>query len=117
MGAVNATRATLAGLLVLGVWLLIAPPASPATPPGTRLLIGALCAAPLLVLLVAGLRTVRQWGAWVAIIMIPYFALSVGAMLVAPGQRLEGAAFSALIAVVFFTGIAATRERPSSAAD
>ncbi len=108
----NATRATLAGLLVLGAWLLVAPPAGTATAPATRLLIGALCAAPLLLLVLAGLRTVRQWGAWVAIVMIPYFALSVGAMLVAPGQRLEGAAFTTLIAVVFFTGIAALRQRP-----
>ena len=107
----SATRATLAGLLVLSAWLLIAPPAGPAAAPGTRLLIGALCAAPLLVLVLAGLRAVRQWGAWVAIIMIPYFALSVGAMLVAQDQRLEGAAFASLIAVVFFTGIAASRQR------
>lgn len=108
----TATRATLAGLLVLSAWLLVAPPAGPATAPATRLLIGALCAAPLLLLVLAGLRTVRQWGAWVAIVMIPYFALSVGALLVAPGQRLEAAAFAALIAVVVFTGIAASRGRP-----
>ncbi len=106
----SATRATLAGLLVLSTWLLVAPPAGTAAAPATRLLIGALCAAPLLLLVLAGLRTVRQWGAWVAIIMIPYFALSVGAMLVAPGQRFEGAAFATLIAVVFFTGIAASRQ-------
>lgn len=108
----SATRLTLAGLLGLSAWLMAAPPAGPGTPLATRLLIGALCAAPLLLLVVAGLRTVRQWGAWVAITMIPYFALSVGAMLVAAGQRLEGAAFSTLVAVVFFTGIAASRQRP-----
>lgn len=108
----SATRVTLAGLLALSAWLMLSPPASPATAPATRLLIGALCAAPLLLLTLAGWRKVRQWGAWVAIGMIPYFALSVGAMLVAPGQRLEGAAFATLIAVVFFTGIAATRQRP-----
>ncbi|MBL8200450.1 MAG: DUF2069 domain-containing protein [Chromatiales bacterium] len=108
----SATRLTLAGLLVLCGWLLVVPPAGPAAAPGTRLLIGALCAAPLLLLVLAGLRRVRQWGAWVAISMIPYFALSVGAMLVAEGQRLEGAAFATLTAVVFFTGIAASRQRP-----
>jgi uncharacterized membrane protein len=109
---VSATRAALAGLLVLCGWLLAAPPAGPATEPFTRLLIGLLCAAPLLILVLAGFRAVRQWGAWVAIVMIPYFALSVGALLVAPGQRLQGAAFATLIAVVFFTGIAASRQRP-----
>lgn len=108
----NAARATLAGLLVLSAWLLIVPPAGPAANQATRLLIGALCAAPLLLLALAGLRRVRQWGAWVAIVMIPYFALSVGAMLVAEGERLEGAAFATLIAVVFFTGIAASRQGP-----
>lgn len=110
----SATRATLGGLLVLCGWLLVAPPAGPAVAPGTRLLIGALCAAPLLILVVAGLRAVRQWGAWVAISLIPYFALSVGAMLVAQEQRLEGAAFATLIAIVFFTGIAASRQRPGA---
>jgi uncharacterized membrane protein len=109
---VNAARATLAGLLLLSAWLLVAPPAGPEADLATRLLIGALCAAPLLLLALAGLRKVRQWGAWVAILMIPYFALSVGAMLVAQGQRLEGAAFTTLLAVVFFTGIAAARRGP-----
>jgi uncharacterized membrane protein len=108
---VNATRLTLAGLLVLSAWLLVAPPAGPTAGPAARLLIGVLCAAPLLALVVAGLRTVRQWGAWVAIVLIPYFALSVGALLVAPGRQLEGAAFATLIATVFFAGIAASRRR------
>lgn len=105
-------RATLAGLLVLAVWLLAAPPAGPATALATRLLIGVLCATPPLILLVAGLRTVRQWGVWVAIVMIPYFTLSVGALLVSPGQRLEGAALATLISLVFFSGIAASRQPP-----
>ena len=104
----SAARAAVAGLLVLSAWLLLAPPAGPATEPVPRLLIGLLCAAPLLLLLLA----VRRWGAWVAIVMIPYFALSVSAFLVAPGQRLEGSAFATLIAVVFFAGIAASRQRP-----
>ena len=108
----SATRAALAGLLVLSGWLLVAPPAGPATEPVQRLLIGLLCAAPLLILVLASFRAIRQWGAWVAIVMIPYFALSVGAFLVAPGQRLQGAAFASLIALVFFTGIAASRQRP-----
>jgi uncharacterized membrane protein len=108
----NPSRAALLGLLVLSAWLVVVPPAGATAPAGTRLLIGLLCAAPLLLLVVAGLRAVRQWGAWVAISMIPYFALSVGSMLVAPGERLEEAAFATLIAVVFFTGIAASRQRP-----
>lgn len=107
----NATRAALAGLLVLCAWLLVAPPAGAGTAPGARLLIGLLCASPLLVLVLAGLRQVRQWGAWVAIVLVPYFALSLGAFLVTPGQRLQAAAFPGLVAVVFFTAIAASRQR------
>ncbi|MDH5275822.1 MAG: DUF2069 domain-containing protein [Gammaproteobacteria bacterium] len=105
-------RLTLAGLLVLLVWLLASPPAGPDTEPGTRLLIGLLCATPLLILLVASQRAVRQWGIWVAIVMIPYFTLSVGALLVSPGQRLPGATLATIIALVFFSGIAASRQPP-----
>ena len=107
----NASHVTVAGLLALSTWLLVAPPAGPAADPVARLLIGLLCASPLLILVLARLRAVRQWGAWVAIVMIPYFALSVSAFLAVPGQRLEGSAFATLIAVVFFTGIAASRQR------
>ena len=105
-------RFTLGGLLVLVVWLLAAPPAGPTTALATRLLIGVLCAAPLLILLVTGLRAVRQWGVWVAIVMIPYFALSVAALLVSPGQRLPGTALSIVIALVFFSGVATSRRQP-----
>lgn len=97
--------------MALSVWLLLAPPAGPATAPLPRLIIGLLCAMPLLILVLAGFRAVRQWGAWVAIVMIPYFALSVAAFLVAPGPRVQNSAFATLIAVVFFTGIAASRQR------
>jgi len=105
-------RITLAGLLVLVAWLLAAPPAGPATELASRFLIGLLCAAPLLILLVTGLRTIRQWGVWVAIVMIPYFTLSVGALLVSPGQRLPGTVLSTVIALVFFSGIADSRRAP-----
>ena len=105
-------RLTVAGLLVLLVWLLASPPAGPTTELATRLLIGLLCAAPLLILLFAGRRALPQWGVWVAIVMIPYFALSVGALLVSPGQRLPGAALATIIALVFFGGIAASRQPP-----
>jgi uncharacterized membrane protein len=105
-------RFTLAGLLVLVVWLLASPPAGPTTARAPRLVIGLLCTAPLLILLVAGLRAVRQWGVWVAIVMIPYFALSVGSLLVSPGQRLPGAVLSTMIALVFFSGIATSRQPP-----
>lgn len=107
----RAGRVTVAGLVALGAWLLVAPPAGSAAGTGARLLIGAACALPLLILAVAGLRGARQWGTWTAIVLIPYFALSVGSMLVSPGGRLESTAFSVLVAAVFFLGIATGRQR------
>lgn len=104
-------RATVAGLVVLAVWLLAAPPAGGGAPALARLVIGATCALPLAVLAATGLRGVRQWGAWVAIVLVPYFALSVGTLLVDPARRLESIAFSSLVATVFFLGIAANRRR------
>lgn len=103
---------TFAGLLVLAGWLLVAPPAGAMAAPLTRLLIGGLCALPLLALACAGWRPVRQWGVWVAVVLVPYFALSVGAFLVNPAGRSEGALFATLIALVFFGGIFAARNRP-----
>lgn len=108
----SAKRFTEAGLLLLVVWLLASPPAGPTTEVAVRLLIGLVCAAPLLMLLVAGLRAVRQWGVWVAIVMIPYFTLSVAALLVSPGPRLTGTALATMIALVFFGGIATSRRPP-----
>ncbi len=107
----NARQLTQAGLLVLSTWLVVAPPAGAAAGTGARLAIGLACALPLLLLVAAGLRRVRQWGAWVAIVLVPYFALSTGAMLVAPATRFEGAAFATLVAVVLFAGIATGRAR------
>lgn len=107
----NARRLTLAGLLVLSAWLVVAPPAGTGTGLGVRLAIGFVCALPLLLLVAAGLRPARQWGAWVAIVLVPYFALGTGAMLVAPATRIEGVAFATLVAVVLFAGIATGRAR------
>lgn len=111
MNAALPTRLTLAGLAVLWVWLLIAPPAGAAASALVRLVIGLACAAPLLVLLLTGLRNYRQWGVWVAIVMIPYFALSVGAFLVAPTREPDGALFATLVAALFFAGIRASRQQ------
>ena len=107
----SARRLTQAGLLVLSAWLVVAPPAGAGAGTAARLGIGLVCALPLLLLVAAGLRPVRQWGAWVAIVLVPYFALSTGAMLVAPAARIEGVAFATLVAVVLFAGIAAGRAR------
>jgi len=109
---VNPKILTQGGLVLLAAWLLASPPAGPTTGLVVRLLIGLMCATPLLLLLVASLRAGRQWGVWVAIVMVPYFSLSVGALLVSPGKRLTGAALATIIAVVFFGGIATSRRPP-----
>jgi len=113
MNSALPARLTLAGLAVLAVWLLIAPPVGAAASTPARLLIGLACAAPLLVLLLTGFRTYRQWGVWVAIVMIPYFALSIGAFLVAPNRKPVGALFATLVAALFFAGIRTSRQQQS----
>ena len=110
MNAALTKRLTLVGLAILGAWLLIWPPAGAAATTVVRLAIGLACAAPLLVLLLTGLGHSRKWGVWVAIVMIPYFALSVGAFLVAPTREPDGALFATLVAVLFFAGISASRQ-------
>ncbi len=106
-----ATRTALAGLFLLGAWLLALPPAGSGASPAVHLGIGLLCAGPLVGLFMAGLRRVRQWGAWVAIAMIPYFTLALGSLLVAPGRQLAGTAFVLLTVITLFAGIAVTRGR------
>ncbi|MCL4720365.1 MAG: DUF2069 domain-containing protein [Gammaproteobacteria bacterium] len=76
-----------------------------------RLGIGALCAAPLAALLGAAFRRPRQWGAWVAILLIPYFTLGLGALLVTPERNAASLAFVLLTLVTLFAGIASARGR------
>lgn len=102
-------RLAQAGLVLLAAVLIMDPPAGSSASPGVRLGIGLACAAPLLALLAGSLRPGPRWGAWVAIVLVPYFALSVGAMLVAPGDRMAGAAFPALVALVFVAGAWSSR--------
>jgi len=92
------------GLVLLVVALLADPPAGAGADGVARLAIGLLCAAPLLALLAASLRPGPRWGVWVAVVLVPYFALSVGAMLVASGNRGWSAAFPTLVALVFVAG-------------
>lgn len=96
-------------LVVLSAWLLISPPAPRMADGSARLAIGLLCAAPLLLLLVTGLGRRPRWGAWVAVVMIPYLALGVGALLVTPSSRASQAVFSGLTVLAFFAGLDATR--------
>lgn len=89
------------GLVLLVLTLVLDPPAGDSAGTGVRLAIGLLCAGPLLALLATSIRPGPRWGAWVAIVLVPYFALSVGAMLVVAGDRAYSAAFPALVVLVF----------------
>lgn len=102
-------RVCVAGLAGLSAVLLIAPPAGTSAPPGVRLLVGSAAALPLLLLLAARLRSPARWGTWVALVMIPYVALSVGSWLVSPSARGPGIAFALTASVVFFCGLFAGR--------
>jgi hypothetical protein len=98
------------GLALLALALVVDPPAGASAGAGVRLAIGLLCAAPLLALLGTSPRAGPRWGAWVAIVLVPYFALAVGGMLMMPAdQRTLSVAFSGLVALVFLAGVAAAR--------
>lgn len=89
------------------------PPAGSSASAAVRLGIGALCAAPLAALLVAGLSRRRrpQWGAWVATLLVPYFTLGLGALLVTPQRNPAGVGFVLLTLVTLFAGVASARGR------
>lgn len=89
------------GLVLLVLALMLDPPAGDSAGPAVRLAIGLLCAGPLLALLATSIRPGPRWGAWVAVVLVPYFALSLGAMLVVAGDRAYSAAFPVLVALVF----------------
>lgn len=101
--------AALAGLVILSVWLLAVPPAGAATGTAGRLLVGLACALPMLILIAAWLRPSIKWGAWVAVVMVPYVTLAVGAALIAQENRVAAIAFAAVTVLVFFTGLDAGR--------
>lgn len=102
-------RLALAGLAYLAAALLVAPPAGSSASLPARLLVGVLCALPLVVLLATSPRGSARWGTWVALVMIPYVTLSVGAWLVTPAARVPGIAFATVASTVFFAGILAGR--------
>jgi uncharacterized membrane protein len=102
-------RLALVGLVVLAAWLLRDPPAPDGATGLQRVIIGALCAAPLVVLAFTGLRARRQWGGWVATIMVPYITLATGSLLVAPANLVGSVSFTVIAVLVFFAGIDAGR--------
>ena len=96
-----------AGLAVLTLWLLLAPPAGADANLAVRLVIG-VCARD------------RSWSARHRAGRIPQVGrlgggddplrpFSVGSLLVSPGARLEGALFAAVAVLTFFAGIDAAR--------
>lgn len=102
-------QVAMGGLTLLAAWLVLAPPADADSPAGTRLAVGLACALPLLILMAAWWRAGPRWGAWVAVVLVPYVTLAVGAVLVSPDGRLAAGLFALLTVVVFFAGLDAGR--------
>lgn len=92
----------LLGLALMAGWIL-RPPA-----PGAAAVVAA---APLAVLLLAGLRPLPRWGIATAIVMLPYFSYGVMALLTDAGARGTAVAFSALTVVVFLAALDSQRRR------
>jgi uncharacterized membrane protein len=101
-------------LVILVVDLLLDPAGTGSGAP----LLGAIGALPLLVLLAAFARPGPKWGGWVAVVMVPYFTLGIGAVLtdavagVAAGSaaQLEAVFYSVVSLVAFFCGMASSRQ-------
>jgi uncharacterized membrane protein len=91
---------TLAGLVLLAVLLL--------TPPGPA---GVAAAAPLGVLVLAGLKPLRYWSIATAGVMLPYFAWGVMRLLTQPGARPVAVGFAALAIAVFLAALDSMRRR------
>jgi uncharacterized membrane protein len=102
-------RLALLGLVILAGWLLVDPPADADASANARLVAGLFCALPLLILVAAWWRAGPKWGGWVAVVLVPYVTLAVGAVLVSPGGRLAAGLFALLTVVVFFAGLDAGR--------
>jgi uncharacterized membrane protein len=90
--------AALVGLLVLGVMV--------ATPPGPATLVGLV---PLSAVFIAGALSAPRWAIATAIVMLPYFAWGVMAILTDPGGRSRAVAFAGLTIAVFLAALDALR--------
>jgi uncharacterized membrane protein len=94
-------RLALGGLVALILGLAAPPVSAWAT----------LAAAPLVLLLLTGLRPPRRWGAWTALSMIPYFTWWVAEMLTEPRNPWRSASLAVLTIAVFLAGFDALRRK------
>lgn len=101
MGEPVSQRLALGGLVALIVGL--------AAPPATiwRLL----ATAPLVLLVLTGLRPPARWGAWTAISMIPYFTWMLANLLTEPRNPWRSASLAALTIAVSLAGFDALRRK------
>jgi len=97
---------TLAGLLVLALLMLIRIVGMEAL--SMRLAVGLLTVLPPLLLALASAWGSPKWGTWAAAWMIPFFAVSLGEMLLGPLTPAT-VAWPLLTLVVFFAGLDASR--------
>lgn len=76
--------------------------------PPTGLVAVAACI-PLCLLLLAGMRPGPRWGAWLALLMIPYLVLAAMNILAGPMGRGPAVGFGVATAIAFVAGVAWTR--------
>jgi hypothetical protein len=93
-------RLARAGLLMLGLWLLASPPAGASAPLATRLGLGLLCGLPLVLMGALGHRHGARWAVWGVMLLLPFFVLSLGSLVVQPERSLDSSGFAALLVAV-----------------
>jgi uncharacterized membrane protein len=77
-------------------------------PPDAASLMGA---APLAVLVVAGLASLPRWAIATAILMLPYFCYGVMEIITNPAGRLRAIGFAALTIAIFLAALDSMRRR------
>jgi len=85
----------LTGLLVMIATLLLPMPSAWS---GT-------VAVPLFVLFVTGLKPPRKWGGWVAVAMVPYFAIALGEVIANPSGQFATSLLAGCTMIVFFSAL------------
>lgn len=96
-------------IAMTGLVVLIATILLPALSPWRAIL-----AAPLIILLISGIKPPRRWGGWVAVAMIPYLCVAVGEVMVDPDNRLTYAIIVGATIIVFFASMLFVRKTGAS---
>jgi len=94
----------LTGLVVLTVVILIA----------VRSVWALLIIAPLIILLLSGLKPPRRWGGWAAVAMVPYLCVALGELIADPANRPTYSIIVGCTLIVFFAAMDFVRNTGTS---